>query len=169
MQTDLKWPLQLLPATYKELPHLQKEGAHQEHLMPEYPALRSSFTENGHCALNLNKRKLPQDRNNHTKVTKLFVRQKYWEWTTTIQLNSLWVAAVYEQPPYLSDYSSGFFGVAVEWEDDTLPLAPRISGSVYISGFAENVSFVPSSALFPFNDSFAANPICELFKSMHIL
>lgn len=43
-------------------------------------------------------------------------------------------------------------------------MATRISESVYMSDFAENVSFVPPPALFPFNDSFAVNPICELLK-----
>lgn len=52
----------------------------------------------------------------------------------------------------------------LEWDDDIFPVAPRISESVYISNFAENVSFVPSSALFPFNDSFAVNPICKQLK-----
>lgn len=49
-------------------------------------------------------------------------------------------------------------------DDDIFPVAPRISESVYISNFAKNVSFVPSSALFPFNDSFAVNLICKQLK-----
>lgn len=43
-------------------------------------------------------------------------------------------------------------------------MVSRISESVYMSALAENISFFPSSALFPFNESFAVNPICELLK-----
>ena len=48
----------------------------------------------------------------------------------------------------------------LELDDDIFPVAPRFSESDYISHFAENAPFVPS-ALFPFNDSFAENPICK--------
>lgn len=46
-------------------------------------------------------------------------------------------------------------------EEDIFPAAARNAESVCISNFAKNVSFVPSPALFPFNDSFVINPICE--------
>lgn len=113
--------------------------------------------------LNWNKRKLLQDRKDHIETTKLFVRQKHWK-QPTIQLNSVWVSALYEQPLCLLACFSGFWGVVVEWEDGIFPVATRISESIYMSDFAKNAAFIPSSALFPFNDSFAMNPICELLK-----
>lgn len=80
--------------------------------------------------------------------------QKY-SWTVT---------ALYEQPLYQTAWFSEFWEVMEEGEDSIYPMVTRISESVYMLALAENVSFAPSSALFPFKDSFAVNPICELLK-----
>lgn len=118
-----------------------------------------SFIENGLCSFELEQEETAS-RQEWSQKWQLCLqgrntanRQKY-SWTVT---------ALYKQLLY-PVWFSGFWEVVVEQEDSIFSMATRISESVYMSALAENISFVPSSALFPFNDSFAVNPICELLK-----
>lgn len=142
-----------------EWPNLHKQKPHQEQLMPESSSLEAihrkwalqlwTGTEETASTQEWSQKWLHclQGRNTPN-------RQKY-NWTVT---------ALYKQPLYLTAWFSGFWEVTVEYENSIFPMASRISESVYMSALAENVSFFPSSALFPFNESFAVNPICELLK-----
>lgn len=126
----------------------------------ESPPPWKSFTENGLCSFELEQ----EETTSRQEWSQKWLHSLQGRNTANRQKYSWTVTALYKQPLYPTAWFSGFWEVVVEWEDSIFSVVTRISASVYVSALAENVSFVPSSALFPFNDSFAVNPICELLK-----